>query len=235
MKKTIAVVVMLAAALTMVSAKSSKKYSFTAGVHALGGIGFGSFDEDLEKKIKDNAGLSKGLGLELGGGAWVNLPLYQGLCIQPEVNYMYNTATLNTDDTTLGITTKTTETKSYSSLDIAALFTYKVQSINFLVGPTISIPVSKMKSVTTGTSTAGAVSTAINNENEKDISNITFGLQAGANTNIRFGLGQIVAGARFMMDFNPTQNTTTSGSTTTTTDLYKRMGVIAEVGYRFAF
>ena len=237
MKKTMAVVVMLAAALSLVSAKSSKKYSFTAGAHALAGVGFGTFDADWEKTIKDNANMSKGIGIDVGGGAWINFPLVQGLCIQPEVNYMYNMAQASYKGTTAGLTTDRNNVCSYSSIDVAALFTYKVQSINFLVGPTVSFPISDFTVSRKGSQTIGNTSTAIDETNTYTIdTTATFGFQAGANTNVRFGLGQIVAGARFMMDFTPIQrfNKNSNGEITSKDDLYKRMGVIAEVGYRFA-
>ena len=230
MKKTMAVVVMLAAALSLVSAKSSKKYSFTAGAHALGGVDFGTYSADVEKTIKDNTAYSKGLGIGVGGGAWINFPLVQGLCIQPEVNYMYNMA----QTTFVTGATETNSVNSYSSIDVAALFTYKIQSINLLAGPVVSFPISDY-SVNTKTSTSGGTAVESNNATKIDTT-ATFGFQAGANTNIRFGLGQIVAGARFMMDFTPIQhfNKNSNGEITSKDDLYKRMGVIAEVGYRFA-
>lgn len=238
MKKTMAVVVMLAASLSLVSAKSSKKYSFTAGAHALAGVGFGTFDADHEKTIKDDANMSKGIGIDVGGGAWINFPLVQGLCIQPEVNYMYNMAQESYKGTNpLGVTTDTNTVYSYSSIDVAALFTYKVQSINFLLGPTVSFPISDFTYSIKGSLTGGSLSNAIDETHTKTIdTTATFGFQAGANTNVRFGLGQIVAGARFMMDFTPIQNykKNSNGEITSKDDLYKRMGVIAEVGYRFA-
>lgn len=232
MKKTMAVVVMLAAALSLVSAKSSKKYSFTAGAHALAGYDFGKYGDALGN------GDSKA-NIPLGGGLWINFPLVQGLCIQPEVNYMYNLGQVNYDEyKVLGVSTgrKGNETRAYSSIDLGCMFTYKIESINIVAGPTVSFPISdmvsnyKMTKISDGSEVQqDPTTTAIDTL-------ATFGFQAGANTNVRFGLGQIVAGARFMMDFTPTQhfNKNSNGEVTSKETLYKRMGVIAEVGYRFA-
>ena len=228
MKKTMAVVVMLAAALSLVSAKSSKKYSFTAGAHALAGVGFGTVDKTTEDYIKKTTGCSK-IGIPLGAGLWINFPLVQGLCIQPEVNYMYNMVQYtDKHDNSPAAANDVTTVFSYSSIDLGLMFTYKVQSINFLVGPTFSFPIGDYKTDTQGTlagfDVSGKDSTTI-------ATPVTIGFQAGANTNVRFGLGQIVAGARFMMDFTPVQH---KYSDDTMEDLSKRMGVLAEVGYRFA-
>ena len=146
MKKTIAIVAVLAAALSLASAKS---LGITLGVHGTFGENWGtSWSEDTLSKDSD-AEKPFGSNMVFGGGAFVNIPLVSALGLQPEVNYMVNNGgfkTTSTVEINSSNKTKTTTdfTYKYSSIDIPVLLSVKFMEFNFLAGPYISIPVSKI-------------------------------------------------------------------------------------------
>lgn len=237
MKKTIAIIAVLATALSFASAKS---LGFTAGVHGFLGEGWGkSWDTDT---VSNDAKYSDDFvgNMLFGGGLFLNFPLVSGLGIQPEVNFMANKAEYTTtgSGSLLGqsgtLTTKTTY--SYNSIDIPVFISYKFNKFNFLVGPYISIPVTQITDSWTSTldyTVLGTTGTTNDNGSTSyDISSKTlFGLAFGLDYAQRMGGMYLMYGARYMLDFTPV---TAQISDDTTRAIFTRRALLLDLGLRIA-
>lgn len=224
MKKTIAIVAVLAAALSFASAKS---YSFTFGAHGFFGEGWGkSWSDDKANDLTTlkNNGATVANPFEknmlYGGGAFVNLPINGTVGVQPEVNYMVNNAGVTVTKSNL----TTTHTVTYNSIDIPVLLTYKAQKFTFLVGPYISIPVSKLN-ITDVIPVIGS------QPDSKEISTKPiFGMAFGANVAERMGGQYLILGARYMLDFSGIGYTDSNNVEYE----FTRRGLTLDAGIRFA-
>lgn len=237
MKKTIAIVTVLAAALSLASAKS---VGFTAGVHGFLGEGWGkTWDTETvssdAKYTDDFAG-----NMLFGGGLFVNFPLGGTVGIQPEVNFMANNAEYTTSGTgtLLGqsgtLTTKTTY--SYNSIDIPVFLSVKYNKFNFLVGPYISLPVTQVKDSWTKTLDYTFLgSTGTTNDSDSSSYDVTsktlFGLAFGLDYAQRMGGMYLMYGARYMLDFTPV---TAQIDDDTTQKLFTRRALLIDLGLRIA-
>ena len=221
MKKTIAIVAVLAAALSLASAKS---LGLTLGVHGTFGWGLGkSWSSNIQDSI--DTATNNGATAEdpftsnmlYGGGAYVNIPLVSALGLQPEVNFMVNNAGYTSTDsgssTILGITTaytsKVDSSVKYSSVDIPVFLSVKFKKFNFLVGTYIPITVSQLDMTTDSyaTTTIGSSTTETDPDPftaSYDIaSSPLFGMAFGFDYINRIGLARLVTGVRYMLDFTP--------------------------------
>ena len=232
MKKTIAIVAVLAAALSFASAKS---YSFTFGAHGFFGEGWGASWDDGQN-VPSDATKPFAANMLYGGGAFVNLPINGTIGIQPEVNYMVNNAGYTaTDSVFKGAATVTTaNTLTYSSVDIPVFLTFKAQKFTLLAGPYISIPVSTLNWAYTQTASSSLISITPSGSSQYDLKKPVFGLALGANVAERMGGQYLILGARYMLDFSPVTTVETSNNTTTETKIYTRRGLTLDAGIRFA-
>jgi hypothetical protein len=237
MKKTIAIISVLVAALSLASAKS---LGFTAGIHGFIGEGWGkSWDTETvssdAKYTDDFAG-----NMLFGGGLFVNFPLGGTVGIQPEVNFMANSAEYTTSGTgtLLGqsgtLTTKTTY--SYNSIDIPVFLSVKYNKFNFLVGPYISLPVTQVKDSWTKTLDYTFLgSTGTTNDSDSSSYDVTsktlFGLAFGLDYAQRMGGMYLMYGARYMLDFTPV---TAQIDDDTTQKLFTRRALLIDLGLRIA-
>jgi hypothetical protein len=236
MKKTIAIVAVLAAALSFASAKS---YSFTFGAHGFFGEGWGASWDDGQN-VPSDATKPFAANMLYGGGAFVNLPINGTVGIQPEVNYMVNNAGYTGTSTTsiLGVSATVTSanTLTYSSVDIPVFLTFKAQKFTLLAGPYISIPVSTLNCAytTTGSTNLSSSTGTSSGSSQYDLKKPVFGLALGANVAERMGGQYLILGARYMLDFSPVTTVETSNNTTTETKIYTRRGLTLDAGIRFA-
>ncbi|MEE3312633.1 MAG: porin family protein [Treponema sp.] len=120
--------------------------------------------------------------LEYGAGASINIPFGGYFGVQAGVDFYVNSAGFKTDYTTLTFT--------YTSLDIPLLFTAKLEKWNFALGPYLSIPLGNVTATTSSRT-----------ETYKNGRKINFGITAGVGYEERLGMGRIVFGGRYMLDF----------------------------------
>lgn len=239
MKKTIAVAALLATALSFVSAKGA---GVLAGVHGFFGEGWGSSWAD-DQSVSSSATNPFQNNMLYGGGAFVNIVLSGPVGIQPEVNFMVNNAGHYETSTLISTSVLTEKIEAttafkYNSVDIPVFLTLNYNKFNFLVGPYISIPVSKLTKTVSGTTTTTTLGTTTKSDynpdpTEYEISSTPiFGMAFGANVSERMGGMYLVFGARYMFDFTPVQYKVTSGSTTTYYDVYTRRGLTLDAGLK---
>lgn len=238
MKKTLAVVAVLATALTFATAK--KSFSMTAGVRGNFGLGLGTA---LDKDLTDvGYELDAFQTMNMGGGLFLNFPIASGIGIQPEVNYNYNIIHMTATSTNDVISTKsvTTTTATYSTIDIPVNITYKFNKFTFLVGPVFTIPVGNIATVTHNETTVGSTVTKNDSNDELTLgSNFIMGMDVGLEYSMRIGMIQGFGGVRYNLDFMPmkskTETTNSNGSTTTTYDeLATRRTLAVTIGARVA-
>lgn len=228
MKKTLAIVAVLAAAVSLASAKS---YSMTIGARGMFGMGLGTTFAD------SNTNQELGKSMNAGGGLFLNFPLAYGIGIQPEVDFTYNIVGTKSVTTAGSLTTTTVGTTSYSTIDIPVNFTYKFNKFTFLAGPVFTIPVGQLSGEGTVTTVIGDNTTTSNYKNDPvDIgSPFIVGMDVGAEYSMRIGLFQGFAGVRYNLDFMPMKNKVTqSDNTVKTTELFTRRYLSAEIGLRMA-
>lgn len=231
MKKSIAVAALLAIALSSVSAKGA---GVLAGVHGFFGEGWGN-EWAKDQSVSDSATNPFQNNMQYGGGAFANIVLSGPIGIQPEVNFMVNNAGNYVTTTPVStIKIETTTAFKYNSVDIPVFLTLNYKKLNFLVGPYISIPVSKLTETDSQKTTVlGTSSETDNDPTEYDISSTPiFGMAFGANYSERMGGMYLVFGARYMFDFTPVQYKVTNGDTTTKYDVYTRRGLTLDAGLK---
>ena len=147
--------------------------------------------------------------ISIGGGVGVNIPFGGYFGVQPGVDVYGNRVGLKDGDDVM--------TRSYVSLDIPVLFTAKVEKWNFQLGPYLSIPLGDMTWKYNGDGTDLDVT-----------SNVIFGLVAGIGYEERLGLGRIVFGARYMLDFMPVEVEFMG----TKQEIFTRRGLEIDIGYK---
>ena len=238
MKKTLAVVAVLATALTFATAK--KSFSMTAGVRGNFGLGLGTA---LDKDITDDGfKLDAFQTMNMGGGLFLNFPIASGIGIQPEVNYNYNTIhmTATTTNDSAKYKSVTTVAASYSTIDIPVNVTYKFDKFTFLVGPVFTIPVGNIATVTHNETTLNSTTTKSDNEGDLTLgSNFIMGMDVGLEYSMRIGMIQGFGGVRYNLDFMPMkakeETKNSDGSTTTTyEELATRRTLAVTIGARVA-
>jgi hypothetical protein len=241
MKKTIAIVTVLASALSLASAKS---VGFTAGVHGFLGEGWGkTWSDDATPPSGSSDSFAENM--LLGGGLFVNIPLGGTVGVQPEVNFMINnagfTSYANTDVNDSNYVHITTVDKNtYNSVDIPVFLSVKYKKFNFLVGPYVSIPVSKMTTTSTVTKETAVLGTVSKTTSDPSTSTVDiddkaiFGLAFGLDYAQRMGGMYLMYGARYMLDFSPITASTTVNSTKYTSDVYTRRALLVDLGLRIA-
>ena len=163
----------------------------------------------------DSAFGAFGDNVSIGGGVGVNIPFAGYFGVQPGIDiYGNRVGTKNSD-------TGVVYSGSYVSLDIPLLFTAKVEKWNFQLGPYLSIPLGDLK--TTLKSGSSEYS------DDKDIeSNVLVGMLFGVGYEERLGLGRLVFGARYMLDFMPLE----ANISGTKDKLFTRRGLEIDIGYK---
>lgn len=159
----------------------------------------------------DSAFGAFGDNVSIGGGVGVNIPFAGYFGVQPGVDiYGNRVGTKNSD-------TGVVNSGSYVSLDIPLLFTAKVEKWNFQIGPYVSIPLGDYKLTTkTGSN---------ENSDDKDItSGALVGMLVGVGYEERLGLGRLVFGARYMLDFMKLE--------VEDIDMLTRRGLEIDIGYK---
>ena len=212
MKKTMALIAVLAAGITLASAAP------VLSLHGAAGNGFfgTSFaNDELNKNQK-----TWGENWDFAFGAGLNFSLGGNFGIQPEVNLAINNAgyTYNTESTL---------SFNYMSLDIPLLLTFRVNKWNFLVGPYVSFPLTQL------TLTEKLTANSDPGTGTFDIANAPFtvwGLTIGAGYEERIGIGRLVIGARYSFDFTPIQQKVGN----TSFDLVTRRALYLDVSYKLA-
>lgn len=225
MKKIVSILAVAIAAVSLVSAKG-----VAVGVHGYASEGWGAAYADGSTPERPF-----GANLSFGGGAFVNAGLKGPWNVQAEVNYYNNNIGKKSVITVGSYSTTTVDKYTYSSIDIPVLLGYKYKTINFLVGPYISIPVSQLTS-----SWSSVTTTSSGNSNKNgtygsvDISGVTFGATVGFDYETRMGPGRAIVGVRYMHDFNPIKHVTKDddGNVTDTTNYFYRGGLELTLGFK---
>ncbi len=226
MKKIVSILAVAIATVSLVSAKG-----LSVGVHGYASEGWGAAYANGSTPERPF-----GANLSFGGGAFVNSGLKGPWNLQAEVNY-YNNNVGDKSSANVGGNSTTTVTKyTYSSIDIPVLLGYKYKSINFLVGPYISIPVSQLTS--SYTKTTIALGTTTNSSGGptvvSDISGVTFGATAGFDYETRLGPGRAIVGVRYLHDFSPVKYDAKDddGNVNSTKTYFYRGGLELTLGFK---
>ena len=174
-----------------------------------------SYEADLPSSDKMSAFGAFGDNVSIGGGIGVNIPFAGYFGVQPGVDVYGNRIGFKYDNS------DNIYAFSYVSLDIPVLFTAKVEKWNFALGPYLSIPLGDLKVTMKNGSSESSI--------DRDVSSsVNVGLLLGVGYEERLGLGRIVFGARYMLDFMPIE--TKVGSTTHKD--FTRRGLIIDIGYK---
>ena len=214
MKKTVALIAVLAAGITLASAAP------VLSLHGAAGNGFfgTSFAND---SINENQ-KTWGENWDFAFGAGLNFSLGGNFGIQPEVNFAINNAGYTVNDSTR------TRSYNYMSVDVPVLLTFRVNKWNLLIGPYVSFPVTQLTETVKTSPDATAVT------NTKNIVNQPFtiwGLTVGAGYEERIGIGRLVFGARYSLDFTPIKIEGLLGGAT---DVFYRRALYLDVSYKLA-
>ena len=213
MKKTMALIAVLAAGITLASAAP------VLSLHGAAGNGF--FGTSFANDTINQNQKTWGENWDFAFGAGLNFSLGGNFGIQPEVNLAINNAgyTINNSEATVS--------SNYMSLDIPLLLTFRVNKWNFLVGPYVSFPLTQL------TSTAKPNANSDPTTSTFDIANAPFtvwGLTIGAGYEERIGIGRLVIGARYSFDFTPIQ----AKAYGVTADYFTRRALYLDVSYKLA-
>ncbi|MBO4318956.1 MAG: PorT family protein [Treponema sp.] len=181
-----------------------------------GFVNLNAFGSTLENNSEDFSALGAfGDNVSAGGGVGVNIPFGGYFGVQPGVDFYFNRVAFKDKDSDL------IGAYNYVSLDVPVLFTAKLEKWNFALGPYVSIPLGDLnrtrKEGGSGINGSLDISTGAN-----------IGMLFGVGYEERLGLGRIVFGARYMLDFMPIE--TKVGSTTHKD--FTRRGLIIDIGYK---
>ena len=212
MKKTMALIAVLAAGITLASAAP------VLSLHGAAGNGF--FGTSFANDTINQNQKTWGENWDFAFGAGLNFSLGGNFGIQPEVNLAINNAGLTYNNT------EHTVSCNYMSLDIPLLLTFRVNKWNFLVGPYVSFPLTQLTLTEKFTANSASTSTF-------DITNAPFtvwGLTIGAGYEERIGIGRLVIGARYSFDFTPIQQKVGN----TSYNVFTRRALYLDVSYKLA-
>lgn len=185
MKKLIACAVAAVAAVSMATAE------ITVGVRGIFGVGLGTtLADDM-----DSFDLDLGGTLNVGGTAFVKIPVFASLVVQPEVGFTYNMVGMKVEESGAKVTIDC----SYNAIDIPVLvgWDFKINdsfTVTPLVGPKISIPVGKL---TGERETSCDGMTEKYDIDEKIDSPVLFSVVVGAGVAYKVGPGAIVGDLRY--------------------------------------
>ena len=195
MKKTLAVVALLATALTMATAKGAPvlfAHGFI-GDTALGG----TFDYNTDRKLEFDKSL------DFGGGIAINFAVASlfGISVGADVCYNQVGFTSPTGISIFGstVTTDTAYSYNYLSIDIPLMITARAKKFNFAFGPTFSLPIGEVK----------GQYWAVNSTDKSDVTAKTiaspfiFGLKFAAGYEQRMGMLRGVVGLNYQLDLMP--------------------------------
>ena len=212
---------LIATAMALVAGAALATAEITVGVRGSFGLGLGrtvaddfkdlvtpdaDFDEyealGFDVSVDSDVSVNLGKTLGFGGAAFVKVPIWNALGVQPELGFTYNTIGI---DTTIDASVQgsyygvsvdesysddATITVSYTTLDIPVLITYDIAvndalTVTPMPGPQLSIPLGKAKLGGDG-------------DGDADIdSKVLFGIVLGVNGAFNVGPGAIVADLRY--------------------------------------
>ena len=176
--------------------------------------------------------------LDLGVGVGLNIPFGGYFGVQPGVDFCVNNVGYTNTTTLLSTTTKTTHTYSYLSLDIPVLLTAKVNKFNFALGPYVSFVLGDNITDSNKISETVGSSTYTQNHTGDSADKVlhswgSVGLAVGIGYEQRLGMGMLVIGGRYMLDFIPIEVQHTNSSGDRVTDFkFNRRELAIDVGYK---
>lgn len=217
MKKSLALIAVLAAGITLASAAP------VLSLHGSVGEGWGT---TFANETANNYVKPFGNNLDFNFGVGLNFSIGGYFGIQPEVNVAINNAGYQTSDSNA----YPNVVSNYVSIDIPLLLTIRYNKFNFLVGPYVSFPLGEMK-------TTYNLSDSSVTEGASAISNAPFtvwGLTVGGGYEERLGIGRLVFGVRYSLDFTPIKTTTTVGPINVTGEYFTRRALYIDISYKFA-
>lgn len=185
MKKLIAFAVAAVAAVSLATAE------ITVGVRGIFGVGLGTTLADS----MDGYDLDLGGTLNFGGTAFVKIPVFRDLVVQPELGFTHNMFGMKYEESGF----KMTVDGSYNAIDIPVLvgWDFKINdsfTVTPLVGPKISILVGKL----TGETERSYRGVTDKSEWDDDIgSPVLFSIVVGAGVAYKVGPGAIVGDVRY--------------------------------------
>lgn len=211
MKKLIALLTVSVAAIAIAAADPVFVGHGFVNFNALGS----SYEGTISGKMNGLGAF--GDGISAGGGVAVNIPFAGYFGVQTGIDFYFNRIGFKNESSDWVYTYK------YTSLDLPILLTAKVEKWNFQIGPYFSFPLGNLTEVTKYPS--GGTSAPY----EPDINNpVSVGMLFGVGYEERLGLGRIVFGANYMMDFMPT----TIKPLNTEYKEFTRRGLIIDIGYK---
>lgn len=232
MKKIIALAVAAVAAVAVASADP-----ILVG-HGYFGVGLGSTVTDKDGNAVDIPVISEknswsfGSNLDFGAGIGINIPFGGYFGFQPGVDFYVNNVGYHTDYK-VGETVvyNVDYTFNYLSLDIPLLFTAKVNKWNFALGPYVSIPLGDVADTTKGTVASYSKD---NTENPDKLAHSwgSVGLEVGVGYEQRMGMGRLVIGGNYMLDFIPIEVGTKSEGKLVAANKFTRRALKIDVTYK---
>ena len=208
MKKIIALAVTMAAAVTMATAE------ITVGARGIFGLGLGTtVSSDF-----DDLGMEVDLGksLDFGFAAFVKIPVWEALGVQPELGFTHHQVGLKWD---FGIVTLE-GTGAINTIDLPVLVTYDIAindafSVTPFLGPQLSFPLGKV-----------AMGGDFDGDGDID-SKVLFSIVLGANVSYKVGPGAIVGDLRYNLGLTPLKSDDT--------DMLTLRALLFSVGYQIQF
>lgn len=175
--------------------------------HGYFGVGIGSTVKNGNGDALDSKLTSWNFGsnLDFGAGLAVNIPFGGYFGFQPGVDFYVNNVGYKFERTiNANLWDKHDVTYNYLSLDIPLLLTAKVNKFNFALGPYVSIPLGDLRETWNG-SYADAFGEHKYNGNPTTYAHSwgSIGLLIGMGYEQRMGMGRLVIGGNYMLDFIP--------------------------------
>ncbi|MBP5359827.1 MAG: PorT family protein [Treponema sp.] len=205
MKKLIALLTVSVAAIAIAAAEPIIVGHGFVNLNALGTTPYNSSsDVSAMGAFGDN--------VSAGGGVGVNIPFGGYFGVQPGIDFYVNRVGFKDDDTNIITAFK------YMSLDIPVLFTVKLEKWNFKLGPYVSIPLGDCDVTFKSGSTSASGSYDIT-------SSVLVGMLFGVGYEERLGMGRIVFGANYMLDFMPLKLEYFD-------EVFTRRGLQIDIGYK---
>lgn len=203
--------------------------------HGYFGVGIGSTVKNGSGNALDSATTSWSFGsnLDFGAGLAVNIPFGGYFGFQPGVDFYVNNVGYNQKYTNIGVEHNNDFTYRYMSIDIPLLLTAKVNKFNFALGPYVSIPVGEMNKNSVWNTKTSSTSSTTKGDDTYAHSWGSIGLLIGMGYEQRMGMGRLVIGGNYMLDFIPIDVIRkNSDGTETTMAKLERRALKVDVSYK---
>ena len=175
--------------------------------------------------------------LDLGVGVGLNIPFGGYFGVQPGVDFCVNNVGYSYHRATSLESTTVERTYSYLSLDVPILLTAKLNKFNFALGPYVSFVLGDNITDSNKISeTVGGSSWAQDHTGDRADKVLhswgSVGLAVGIGYEQRLGMGMLVIGGRYMLDFIPIEIQHVESGNRVTDYKFNRRELAIDVGYK---